>query len=562
MKGWVGGKMPDLAAIGELQRALTLGQGARVKQMVHQMLRKMEASGDKTRAAKFQEILHNLPTLWAHYRNNPLKSRLGTSSASRRTFGMGLVLKDTLPRRALRVLRRKTWENQPIPIHYPVEELIIFRKPENPSVWQRVGSRLSWLPGCCHLGMKQRREWQNASEECRVSQQGNVANLGGITSFTGNKLLQKQATVNKTAPLDLSYLNSTASNCCKVLLGFIPAFFSFYYTQSWWFLAWFGPLIWFGITGFRNVVQMVLAAKGATRGTLIQWKGQVNINRICDSLMYTGISVLLLEVLVRVILLQNILNVTVAENPLFVFTALSTINGLYIFSHNIFRGFPRQAAIGNLFRSVLAIPVASSYNMLLYTILPCMGVADPALYLVPSAAVISKMASDTVAAVIEGHADSKVNLRMRRWDYKSKLDSLFFCCTRLEMLFPQEDALVHLSHPGGLAGRGGSRARELETAFIIHALDLMYFWYYQPRAQEAFRQVVRALPEAERRVLVRVQLVLTREREISQMMVDGLLGRHFSRPLAFYLDKRKGYLKKMVKACRLSKGREQSRAAL
>jgi len=74
--------------------------------------------------------------------------------------------------------------------------------------------------------------------------------------------------------------------------------------------------------------------------------------------------------------------------------------------------------------------------------------------------------------------------------------------------------------------------------------------------------VVRALPEAERRVLVRVQLVLTREREISQMMVDGLLGRHFSRPLAFYLDKRKGYLKKMVKACRLSKGREQSRAAL
>jgi len=179
-----------------------------------------------------------------------------------------------------------------------------------------------------------------------------------------------------------------------------------------------------------------------------------------------------------------------------------------------------------------------------------MGVADPAIYLVPSAAVISKTASDTVAAIIEGHADGKVNIRMRRWDYTSKLNNLLSCCTRLEMLFPQEDALIQLGRPGGLGGRGGKRGRELETAFIIHALDLMYFWFYQPRAQETCRKVIRALPEAERLVLARAQLVLTREREISQMLVDGLLGRNFSRPLAFFLDKRKTYLRRMVRLCR------------
>ena len=98
--------------------------------------------------------------------------------------------------------------------------------------------------------------------------------------------------------------------------------------------------------------------------------------------------------------------------------------------------------------------------------------------------------------------------------------------------------------------------KELERAFIINALDLMYIWFYQPRAQDAFRQIARAMPEADRNVLARAQLVLTREREVSQMLVDGLLGRNFSRPLAFYLDKRKEYLRRLSRLCRPGKMRE------
>ena len=64
------------------------------------------------------------------------------------------------------------------------------------------------------------------------------------------------------------------------------------------------------------------------------------------------------------------------------------------------------------------------------------------------------------------------------------------------------------------------------------------------------------MPEADRNVLARAQLVLTREREVSQMLVDGLLGRNFSRPLAFYLDKRKEYLRRLSRLCRPGKMRE------
>lgn len=556
MKGWLDGKLKDIAAIGDLQRSLNLGLGPRVKQMIRQMGRRLEHDGDLARAEKFREILRNVPKLWEHYRHSPLKSRLGTSSGGRRAYGMGLVLKETLPRRSLAELRKKQQDTHSIPIFSPVEECDIFREPENPSFWQHISSSLRWLPGCAHLGMERHNEWKTASEYCRVCKNGNIANLGGLNQGSSNHLLSSDSEQGKKPKLGLSYLNTNISNWFKVLVGFLPAFFSFLYTQDWWFLAWFGTFIWFGITGVRNVIQMVLAAKGLSRDTLIHWKDQVSISRLCDSLMYTGISVLLLEVMIRVWLLQDGFGLTVENNSTLVFTVLNIVNGFYICAHNIFRGFPKEAAIGNFFRSALAIPVSSLYDLMFYNGLIFMGVANPEIYLIPSAAIVSKMASDTVAAIIEGYADSKVNLRMRRWDYTSKLANVFGCYTRLELLFPQEDALINMARLGGLKGHGGARGSQLERAFIINALDLMYFWYYQPRAQEAFKKMLMGMPDADRQVLLRAQLVLMREREISQMLVDGLLGRNFSSPLAFFLNKHKQYLRTISKLFRNVRARD------
>ena len=90
MRGWMEGKHSCLKAISELQQALNEGLGPRVKQMIRTMVRRMSTQ-DEERAAKFRHILHNVPKLWEHYRNKPLGSRLGTSSVSRDSYGMGFV---------------------------------------------------------------------------------------------------------------------------------------------------------------------------------------------------------------------------------------------------------------------------------------------------------------------------------------------------------------------------------------------------------------------------------------------------------------------------------------
>ena len=555
MRGWMEGKHANLKAISELQQALNEGMGPRVKQMIREMVRRMR-DVDPERAAKFQQILQNVPKMWEHYRNNPLGSRLGTSSVSRASYGMGFVLRDTLSARGRRFYERPRERNIPeLPICTPVEEFQRYSKPRHPSFWQRILRCFRALPGCGHWGMEKNRVWKTSSVGFRVCPRGNVFNLGGLSLVLGNGLTQQHTDVAgvacvKTSP-GLAYIRG--ANYFKVLLGFLPAFLTFMYTQNWWFLAWFGSFIWFGINGVRTVAQTVVAARGASTGALIHWKDQINVSRLSNSLMFTGFSVLLLEGLVRVGLLQQTLGISTAESPWIVFGALSFINAVYLCCRNALLGFPWRTSADALVRSALAIPVANLYNVLLYRLADLWGVVDPAFYLVPAAAIISKMASDSVASVIEGYADSQENLRMRRWDYKNKLAGLFDCYTHLELLFPDEEALVKLSRSGGLKDSGGLRGKELERAFIVHALDVMYMWFYQPRAQDAFRQLLRTMPEADRSVLARSQLVLTREREISQLLVNGILGPDFARPLAFYLDKRKVYLRRVSRVCRIGK---------
>ena len=64
----------------------------------------------------------------------------------------------------------------------------------------------------------------------------------------------------------------------------------------------------------------------------------------------------------------------------------------------------------------------------------------------------------------------------------------------------------------------------------------MYFWLYQPRAQKALNKLVETMSQEEWLIFYRSQLVLKHNKEISQVFVDGLVGRNFSKALAFYLD--------------------------
>ena len=170
---------------------------------------------------------------------------------------------------------------------------------------------------------------------------------------------------------------------------------------------------------------------------------------------------------------------------------------------------------------------------------------------------ISKAASDCVAGIIEGLADRYENIRQRMRDYRAKLGQLFDTYARLEILFPEMDVLAMLEAPKEFIRTLSSEAQELERIIIINALDLLYFWMYQPRARSVLTARIKAMSEEERQIFVRSQYVLQRQREISQLFLDGIIGRNFSKGLAFYLDRYEEYLESLQRMA-LTEGAPQT----
>ena len=175
-------------------------------------------------------------------------------------------------------------------------------------------------------------------------------------------------------------------------------------------------------------------------------------------------------------------------------------------------------------------------------ILAASGTPEISAVLQKWAAIISKTASDIVAGFIEGLADRHRNIKTRLRDYKGKFEQLFDIYAQLELIFPDVQTFAVLQYSNKLNQRASVEARDLEKIIMIHALDLLYFWMYQPRARTALRHFVHTLSEDERQILASSQFTLQRHREISQMFIDGILGSNFPRPLSFYLSRNAEYL--------------------
>jgi len=203
--------------------------------------------------------------------------------------------------------------------------------------------------------------------------------------------------------------------------------------------------------------------------------------------------------------------------------------------------------VGSAFRSILSIPIAILLNAVIGGALGAAGISGVHSILQQWAAVISKLASDTVAAMIEGLADRFDNMRMRARDYAAKLPQLFDTYARLELLFPEEGALSLLATPAVTIHAMNSEAKDLERIMTINALDLMYFWMYQPRAQYILRKRLKKLSAEEKNILLHCQFILHRREDVARMFHDGLIGRNYELALAFYQDRHREYLSAMEK---------------
>jgi hypothetical protein len=401
---------------------------------------------------------------------------------------------------------------------------------------------LRGLPGLRLAGYRYVLEWKGRRYYKATAATANIHTLGGIQPKASERFLAETAAAQK--PLDLSwrYMGSTLKNTIKIVLGFAVAAASFASVNSWWVLAWLGPFIWFGVTGFRNVVQAVLGCGGLQRTPLLTWKDYVSFDRLSDSLLYTGFSVPLLDILVKTVILGQGFDITTSTNPLALFAFMALANGVYLASHNLFRGLPKSAAVGNIFRTVLSIPLALGLNQTVAWALGEAGIVDPEAALQPFAAIVSKFASDCVAAVIEGLADRAKYVRMRLRDYREKFKQLYDTYSLLELLYPSEDVAKLLETPKEFISTLGSEKRDLDKIVIVNALDFLYFWMYQPRARTVLARAMQSMSLEERRVFLLSQYVLLREKEISRLFIDGLVGKKFAPALSFYLSFARRYL--------------------
>lgn len=554
LKDQAQGRGADLRDILTLQEAFNARNAIKLKRIIARALKQTREMGGPRadeRANKLTAMLCDIATLRELYSRKPLGTRLGSDSTGRscRKHGMGLVVGRTLPARARRELAAS---GRCIPLRVIHHERVARIREEPDANGEDSGSEslLAHLGGLGHLIRREplasllaRREREHVIRGFRPAggDCGDVYTLGGVAAQCGNGFSIRDRPPER-ARIGLGYLNSDLKNALKVLLGFIPAFLTFALTKDWWLLAYLGAFIWFGVTGVRNVIQSVLGGGGIGRSSLLRWKDYVSWDRLCDSLLFTGFSVPLLDYLIKTVLLDRGFGVTVHNAPIALYAAMGLANGLYIFGHNTLRGLPRAAAVGNLFRAILSIPLAVAFNAATAGLLGVAGVVAVDAVLQKWAAIISKLASDCVAGVIEGLADRAHNIRMRDWDYRGKLEQVFAAWEKLEMLYPQRDAGQILQSPCTCMRELGQSDGGLEKIFIVNALDLLYFWMYQPRARSALKRAMRRMTREERRAFLLSQYVLTCQRETCQLFLDGLVGKDFGRAMAFYLSHGEAYL--------------------
>jgi hypothetical protein len=214
--------------------------------------------------------------------------------------------------------------------------------------------------------------------EAEAEPRDDIVSMGKSTHFIPNRIGDE----TDVTPIPLiraaRYLNTSLRNLLYISVGFLIAIAT---------IGWQYALVWFGITSLRHVIVDLIARRGAQ---VREWSlREVDFRNIARSLFWTGFSVPLLSFVKTQFDLRWPLEAsgTLYQFSKFFFIAL--VNGLYLMTHNLLRGFPRGVAAMNLFRTILSWPFASLFAPL----------GD--LFFIPSI-VQSKMWSDVVGGIIEG----------------------------------------------------------------------------------------------------------------------------------------------------------------
>ena len=541
-------QLPRLQAMNDLRAVVNSGNPARFKRLVKATLDATppEAVED---AACLRDLLGSMREITGHYGRHPLSAFVGSDSSGRSDWGgqhgMGFVVVETLPVAEQRACYARG-ERRPLPLRFSLRETVERSTDAAISARARLARhrRLAWLvywwQRFIGLFAVTRREWTGPLESLDVVENGNVLPLGGAGVFPGNRLAANgQGGGPRRAP-GLAHLNTLFVHLAFVTAGFVPAFLAFQATQTGFLAVWGAPL-WFLVTGSRNIAQAVISGGGAIGHSDLRWQDYVSWTRVSESLFYTGFSVPLLELGVRFLLLQKGLGLTAATHPVQVFLIIAAVNGVYLMSHNLYRGLPRAGAFANLGRSLSAAPVAVLYNALLWWVLRLAEVPNAEAWLTASSTLVAKTASDTAAAIIEGHFDRQATARLRLRDIGEVMSGLFDRQAALELCFPEVPATDLLRRPHALFASPRPEVRRIAEEMAVHALDLMYFHFNQPLAPQSLRLYARGLQPEDRAFVLAAQNLLTERGAIAALLGGDAFGPSSKRAFAFYRNHARRY---------------------
>ncbi|WP_415718360.1 hypothetical protein [Maridesulfovibrio sp.] len=537
---------PNRVPFNKLQQALNTGNSIKLKRIVRSCVEKLRKNEDNNREQfeKLVQIQQSIEDFKSCYKHRKISTRIGSGSTggSLRAIGMGFAVAETLPPKA----RREILENQDskcLPVSANISQTIKYISQRNiPLLSCKFLKYAKDSFPLRDIFQHKQKRWEIENYRIEYACSGNIIPLGGISQSSGNGFSLVKTKDDTEGRIEPQYINSTLKNILKILIGFIPAFLTFYLTKDWWVLAWMGGLIWFSITGIRNIIQSVLGGGGFKRSPYLVWNDFINWNRIADSLLYTGFSVPLLDWLCKSVVLNGLLDINVTTSPGLLYTIMAITNGVYITSHNIMRELPKEAAFGNFFRSIISIPFAIIFSYAISMLLYICGVQEIDMFIQQWAAVISKLASDCAAGFLEGMADRKENITARSWDYEEKISQLLDFFSEMEIRFPKADLPALLETPAEFIKLCREKNSRDDSILMANALDLLYLRMYQPRAKEALQQAVDRMSNDEKCVFHSSQQILREKKSVSHIIVDGLVGNNFSKPLSFYLRRHEDYL--------------------
>ncbi len=117
----------------------------------------------------------------------------------------------------------------------------------------------------------------------------------------------------------------------------------------------------------------------------------------------------------------------------------------------------------------------------------------------------------------------------------------------METTFPEQDVLTLFDESKEFFKNLAEKNPDLHRDMVINSLDLLYFWMYQPRAQAVLLHFMKSMTKDEKQFLLLSQNILKRKRVISEMLLEGLVGKKFEIALAFYLSYADRYLQALIR---------------